>query len=105
MGIDADILIIGAGASGMAAAIEAAGVSPEAKILLLERSDRAGRKILVTGNGRCNLSNSGIDVSCYNSAVSGFSDVMERYADDRSFFRKMGLVTREEREGMGTHCF
>ena len=99
MGIDADILIIGAGASGMAAAIEAAGVSPEAKILLLERSDRAGRKILVTGNGRCNLSNSGIDASCYNSAAAGFSDVMERYADDRSFFRKMGLVTREEREG------
>ena len=50
------IAIIGAGAAGMAAAIEAAA-SGNNQILLFERQARVGRKLLATGNGRCNLSN------------------------------------------------
>lgn len=52
-----DICIIGAGASGMAAALEAAEVNPAARILVVEKNDRPGRKIRATGNGRCNISN------------------------------------------------
>jgi len=53
-----DVCIIGGGASGMAAAVTAAGQG--CKVLILEKMDRLGRKILATGNGRCNLSNNRI---------------------------------------------
>ena len=52
------IAVIGAGASGMMAALTAAE-TPENKILLFERQARVGRKLAVTGNGRCNLTNTG----------------------------------------------
>ena len=51
------ILIIGGGAAGIAAALTAKHHAPEAEVLLLERLDRVGKKILATGNGRCNLTN------------------------------------------------
>ncbi len=50
------IIVVGAGASGMMAAGRAAELG--AKVLLLEKMERPGKKILITGNGRCNLSNS-----------------------------------------------
>lgn len=52
-----DICIIGAGASGMAAALEALEANPAARILVVEKNDQPGRKIRATGNGRCNISN------------------------------------------------
>ena len=57
-----DVIIAGGGASGMTAAITAArrGCS----VLVLERMDRPGKKILATGNGRCNLTNSYLDQDC-----------------------------------------
>ena len=48
-----DVIIVGAGASGMMAAITAARNG--AKVVILEHKDRIGKKILSTGNGRCNL--------------------------------------------------
>lgn len=53
-----DIAIIGAGPAGLFAAIEAA--SRGAKILLLERNEEAGKKLLLTGKGRCNFTNAGL---------------------------------------------
>ena len=50
-----DIIIIGGGASGMAAAICAARQG--ASVLILERMPRAGKKLLATGNGKCNYTN------------------------------------------------
>ena len=50
-------IILGGGASGMTAAITAAELGK--KTLLLEKSDRLGRKISASGNGRCNLMNTG----------------------------------------------
>ena len=49
------IVIIGGGASGLAAAITAAG--QDADVTILEHKDRVGKKILMTGNGKCNLTN------------------------------------------------
>ena len=48
--------IIGGGASGMAAALTASQ-NPQVQVILLERQARVGRKLMATGNGRCNLSN------------------------------------------------
>ena len=52
-----DLAVIGGSAAGMAAAIRAAERCPQQRILLLEKLPRVGKKLLATGNGRCNLTN------------------------------------------------
>ena len=57
-----DLLVIGAGASGMTAAIVFQKTllserKPLGNVVILEKNDRVGKKVMVTGNGRCNLSN------------------------------------------------
>ena len=66
------IAVIGAGASGMMAALTAAE-TPENKILLFERQARVGRKLAVTGNGRCNLTNTGAAPENYHGAQPEFA--------------------------------
>ena len=51
------IAVIGGGASGLAAAIAAARSNPKVQITIYEQKDSVGKKILATGNGRCNLTN------------------------------------------------
>ena len=63
--------IIGAGASGMAAAI-AAAQAPDVQVLLLERQSRVGRKLQATGNGRCNLTNQHAGYRGYHGEQDGF---------------------------------
>ena len=64
------VAIIGAGAAGMTAAITAA--SNGAEVVVLEHMDRVGKKILSTGNGRCNFTNTYQDRSCYHSDNESF---------------------------------
>lgn len=52
-----DIAIVGGGAAGMCAAVHAAALRPDLKIVLIEALDRVGKKLIVTGNGRCNIVN------------------------------------------------
>ena len=52
---DFDVVVIGAGAAGLIAAGRAAELG--GKVLLLEKMERAGRKLLITGKGRCNITN------------------------------------------------
>ncbi|MBQ6266959.1 MAG: aminoacetone oxidase family FAD-binding enzyme [Clostridia bacterium] len=52
-----DLVVVGGSAAGMAAAIRAAELCPRQRILLLEKLPRVGKKLLATGNGRCNLTN------------------------------------------------
>ena len=66
------IAVIGAGASGMMAALTAAE-TPENEILLFERQARVGRKLAVTGNGRCNLTNTGAAPENYHGAQPDFA--------------------------------
>ena len=58
------VLIIGGGAGGLAAAV-AAG-SQGAQVTILEKANRVGKKLLKTGNGRCNLSNQHVSPEGYN---------------------------------------
>ena len=93
--------IIGGGASGMAAAL-AAAENPRVQVILLERQARLGRKLLATGNGRCNLSNlhardrgyHGTDASFASSAIAAF-DPQATLA----WFRSLGLFTVAEPSG------
>lgn len=59
-------VIIGAGASGVAAAINIKRKYPNDEVIIIEHSDRPLRKILATGNGRCNLGNAKLDIKKYN---------------------------------------
>ncbi|MBO4724871.1 MAG: aminoacetone oxidase family FAD-binding enzyme [Firmicutes bacterium] len=78
-----DIIIIGAGASGLAAAITAARINPQACILILEKKDKPGAKLAATGNGRCNIT---------NLACPGYRNTLR-------FFESVGILAREENEG------
>ena len=64
------VAVIGGGASGMMAAITAA--SEGAHVILLEHKDRIGKKLLSTGNGRCNFTNICQEPICYHSDNPGF---------------------------------
>ena len=72
----AHILILGGGAAGLAAALAAAQTDPTARVTVLERSPRPGKKLLATGNGRCNLDNEGITPESYSSADRAALDAL-----------------------------
>ena len=95
-----DLLIVGGGAAGMMAAIQAAALGK--KVLLLERNSRLGRKLLITGKGRCNVTNNcDLDTLMANiprnprflySAFHSFGP-----ADTMEFFESRGLPLKTER--------
>ncbi len=88
------VLIAGAGASGLAAAISAAEAGDE--VLLLEASDRPGRKILASGSGRCNVMNLG--APAYHGDSRFAEVVLSRCPPERieAFFSRCGLRLRRE---------
>jgi predicted Rossmann fold flavoprotein len=86
-------VIIGGGAAGIFAAISAA--SRGDSVVILEKTGNLGKKILATGNGRCNLLNDDMDVSHYNaSARKLVGSVFEKFGkkDIQDFFNKLGLA-------------
>ena len=94
------VLIIGAGASGMTAALTAARAGHG--VTLFERQSRVGRKLSATGNGRCNLTNTGADASYYHGEDPDFvRPALEMFTvrDALAMFRGIGLITREEYGG------
>ena len=93
--------IIGGGASGMAAAL-AAAEEKDNQVILMERQTRVGRKLLSTGNGRCNLTNLHAGTGGYHGNEPAFA----RYAIDRfppeaaiTWFQSLGLLTVAEPSG------
>ncbi len=93
--------IIGAGASGMAAALAAAKCE-NIQVLLFERQARVGRKLQATGNGRCNLSNLGADGGAYHGNTPEFAKKALLYFDVQNtmvWFSSMGLYMVAEESG------
>ena len=95
------IAIIGAGAAGMTAAIAAARTAEEKKnpceIFLLEHNDLPGRKILSTGNGRCNLTNEKMGLPHFHSQdLQKAAVVLNAFGleETLSFFHGLGLQTK-----------
>ena len=92
-----DVIIIGAGASGMVAAIRAAERGKN--VLLLEKGDRSCRKVLASGNGRCNLMNTSEPRYYGDPVFAGAVLAQFGVKELSSFFAQYGLVVTEEAEG------
>lgn len=95
-----DIAIIGAGPAGIMAAIFAAKSGQ--KIVLLEKNAQTGRKILATGNGRCNLTNRYITADNYHGADGDFTaGILEQFDNIKTieYFESLGLILKEEDRG------
>ena len=86
-----DILIIGTGAAGLSCAVSAAEKGAK-HICLLERLSRPGKKLLVTGNGRCNLSHENITSDSYHGTFDP-TPLLSEIPDVRPFFEHLGLFT------------
>ncbi len=90
------IAIIGAGASGMMAAIFAA--SAGAEVIIFDKNDRVGKKILATGNGKCNFSNLHMNAECYRSNdLTKVTNVISRFSpqDCVNFFKEKGMLIKD----------
>ena len=97
-----DVLVIGGGAAGMMAALQAAWAG--ARVTLLEKNEKLGKKVYITGKGRCNVTNTAeIDDFFFqvprnprflNAAVRGFG-----HEDLTALLAMLGLETKVERGG------
>ena len=92
-----DVIVIGGGAAGMMAAITAA--SNGADTMILEHKDRVGKKILSTGNGKCNYTNELQGVTFYRGDDPAFVlPVMEQFGFDEtvSFLKNLVFIQKQE---------
>jgi len=94
------VTVIGGGSSGLMAAINAARCG--AAVVLLERLDRVGKKLLATGNGRCNLSNADCSASRFHGGDPAFiAEILARFPVEKTidFFEKLGIACKTEDQG------
>ena len=94
------MIIIGAGAAGLSAAITSARTGQ--KVTLLEQNNKIGKKILVSGNGKCNIGNKYITPNCFHSQNPSFvKEVIEDFDFEvvEKFFTSLGLELIEGKEG------
>jgi len=89
-----EVIIIGAGASGIICALNSSK-----KTLLIEASDRIGKKILATGNGKCNITNNVIHASRYNTPL--VSQYFKKFNNMQTlkYFENLGIHTYADNEG------
>ena len=95
------VVVIGGGAAGIMAALTAAE-GEKRRVILLERQQRIGRKLLATGNGRCNLTNTGATIGHYHGEQADFAaPALAKFSpqDALDFFHALGLMTVEEYGG------
>ena len=91
---DYEIIIIGCGASGSMCALKTKNKS----VAIIDSQTKPAKKILVTGNGRCNLTNTNVNNKKYNTDISTY---LKRFdvKDTLSFFESIGLETFADEEG------
>lgn len=91
------IIVVGGGASGLCAAVCAARNGCE--VTLIEKNSVLGKKLSMTGNGRCNLTNLEMNCDCYNPAARGrMESWLSKFGSKETidFFRSLGVVTMSE---------
>ena len=92
-----DVIIIGAGAAGLMCAAALYQENPSYRVLVLEKNNKPGRKLLATGNGRCNYTNKNISSDFYNTDdVKKLKKILHAYDASRItdyFEKKLGIIT------------
>lgn len=88
------IAIIGGGAAGLACATQLKDIG---QVFVFEKLEKCGKKILASGNGRCNLTNRNLDISFYNTKHKLVERVLNEFDID-AFFSKLGLVLLNQGE-------
>ena len=93
--------VIGAGPAGLCAAISSSRTLGRGSTVVLEKQTKAGRKLLATGNGRCNISNEDISVEHYHGDKAIAEAVLEEFPCGAmyGFMRESGVLLRSDGEG------
>ena len=90
-----DVIIIGGGAAGLYAAL---CLDERIKTAILEKQPKAGRKLLSTGNGRCNFGNINISHGCYHGSIFRAEDIVRAHSGE-DFAAKLGILPYTDSEG------
>lgn len=95
-----DVAVLGGGMSGLVSAIEVKRNYPEKSVVIFEQLEKVGKKILATGNGRCNLDNLTACENDYN-APHFVSHVLSEFSPQSNlvFWKSLGLLTNADSEG------
>lgn len=94
MNYNADIAVLGGGASGLIAAITAKRLNPNLSVYIFEALDRVGKKLITTGNGRCNITNLNLDLSRFHGQDVSFCEyALSRFgfSETKDFFYSIGV--------------
>lgn len=97
-----DAVILGGGAAGLLCAIAAKKNRPGLRVAIIEKNDRVGKKLIATGNGRCNLSHGSISEAHYTGSFQAQSKAVFERIDDQTllmYFKGLGLLTSKDSEG------
>ena len=95
-------MVIGGGAAGLTAAITFKKNCPHLSVAVVERLDRVGKKLSVTGNSRCNITNRNISLENYHGKDPEFClPALDSFtvADTEEFFADLGVLFKTEKEG------
>ncbi len=96
-----DVAVIGGGASGMLTAVMLKRLSPALSVVVLERQARVGKKLLATGNGRCNITNMNLSARCYPGGADFARAALERFPPREVLFvfESLGLFCAPDEQG------
>jgi hypothetical protein len=97
-----DIAVIGAGAAGLMAAIQAGRSAPGRRIVAVDGAPRLGAKILIAGGGRCNVTHHAVDETAFaGSTPKAIRNVLRRFdvPDTVAFFEGLGVALKREETG------
>lgn len=97
-----DAVIIGGGAAGLMCAIAAKKKNKSISVAIIEKNDRVGKKLLSTGNGRCNLTNKSLSSQKYTGSFKNKSEyIFTKYDTNRllKIFKNLGLLTFSDDSG------
>ncbi len=89
-----DTIIVGGGAAGLATAIMLKKQDPKLNVAVIEQLDRVGKKLSVTGNGRCNITNKSIeDTNYYSTSHKKAMEILKAFSleDTKNFFSSIGV--------------